>query len=251
MLHSLYTTINAAENRILLIQSTLLVAVMMVTYILYCTKDSLMVHHMGPEAVVFARTYLVVPVFFLFFLGYTKALNYFRQSTIFNTVIFFSFSYYLLFSFYLYPNMERLSIQTGIDLITFWPITLYYLVSELWVVFVLGVMTWQAFNAVHSTESARTEYYFLQLVSNLALLLAGQAIYHFGLFITADWQTSLQLQTVLIIIFASIAMLMQSMLLYKEPPEKLKLSLKESFQVMFASKQIRILFIAIFAYGIC
>jgi AAA family ATP:ADP antiporter len=266
-----YKKIKTLDKKLLYIQSSLLTSIMMITYILYCIKDSLIVYHIGPEAIVLLRTYLVVPFIFIFFIFYTKLLNKFDHQKLFDFIVVSFFIYFFVFSFFLYPNIKDIELDIPNDdlpyilkvmvkLLSQWPISLFYIIAELWVTFVLGVMTWQIFNAINNVKSASTSYYILQLISSIAVILTGQLMYQFGSYISTSygWQLNLKLQTLLIIFFGLISIFMKNKLVHiskkdskKDNFKKLNLSFKESIKLIIESRKIRSLFMIIFFYGVC
>ena len=198
-----YFRISTKDKITLCLQSSLLCSVMIINYILYCTKDSLAVHHMGPESIVFMRTYLVIPIIFIFFMFYSKLLNIIKLQHLFSLVIFLFVVYFLSFSYLIYPKycgyiaqIDKFSISSIRDIwanmIAHSAIINYYIVCELWTNFVLGVMAWQFLNAINTQESAHNNYYFFQFISNLAIILTGQIIFWIGTTTFMDWQDNLQ-----------------------------------------------------------
>lgn len=174
---------------------------MAINYILYCTKDTLIVHHIGPESVVFLRTYLVIPCVLAFFYLSNRLSALFGIRNFFAAVVGGFVLFQLLFAFVLYPHLESWKFKEfdfeALQLITYWPLTLYYLWAEIWVVFVLGVITWQAINAVNTVETAKKSYHFLQLFSNLVIFCTSQLI----LFVNFanDWFFSLKVKALLML----------------------------------------------------
>ena len=69
-------------------------------------KDGLVVTHIGPEAISFLKTYVVLPSAVIFMILYAKLCNMMSQQKVFYTVTMFFIIYFAVFTFVLYPNPD-------------------------------------------------------------------------------------------------------------------------------------------------
>lgn len=247
-----------------LAQLSMLTGVMAINYILYCTKDTLIVHHIGPEAVVFLRTYLVLPFIFIFFLISNRLASYFGMKKFFIGLVALFITFQVYFSFYLYPNLDALKIRTlenpswlipFYQLFTLWPLTLFYLFCEIWVVFVLGVITWQAINSINTVDSAKKSYHSLQFFSNLIILLTSQMILLINYTNSGNWCFSLKVKSILMIplgllVIISIMNLLATSEL-KKKSKKSSTSLISTLKMIAGNNKARGLFLLILFYAFC
>lgn len=244
-------------------QLALLTGVMAINYILYCTKDTLIVHHIGPGAIVFLRTYLVLPFIFLFFLVSNKLSSLFGLKQFFMVLVTVFIVFQLGFAFILYPKLEffKFSISSTpawlscfYQLFELWPLTIFYLVAEIWVVFVLGVITWQAINTVNTVDSAKRSYHSLQFFSNVIIILTSQLILFVNFTNGGDWCFSLKVKSLLLIPLGFLVVYSIFILLPAEDLKKAKkksISILATFKLIAKSQKSLALFFLVLFYAFC
>lgn len=245
-------------------QLALLTGVMGINYILYCTKDTLMVHHIGPESIVFLRTFLVLPFVFLFFLICNQLSTRFGMKLFFIGFVGTFIAFQLIFSFFQYPVIERrlallpnnsLELLPVRQLLELWPLTFYYLLCEIWVVFVLGVITWQAINSINTLESAKKNYHSLQFFSNFIILLTSQVILLVNYTNGDQWSTSLQVKSLLMLPLGAAIIISILKLLpsdgFKTKAKRKTLSLLATIKMIGNDSKGRALFFMILFYSFC
>lgn len=244
-------------------QLALLTGVMAINYILYCTKDTLIVHHISPESIVFLRTYLVLPFIFLFFLVSNKLSSLFGLKQFFMVLVTAFVVFQVGFAFVLYPNLEffkfsisetTLWLSPFYQLFVLWPLTLFYLVAEIWVVFVLGVIIWQAINTMNTVDSAKKNYHSLQFFSNVIIILTSQLILFINFTNAGDWCFSLKVKSLLLIplgflVVYSIFILLPSGNLKKT--KKKSISILSTLKLIAKSQKGTALFFLILFYAFC
>lgn len=244
-------------------------------------KDGFVVTGIGPEAISFLKTYIVLPAAILTMVIYAKLCNIMSRQKVFYTITSFFVIYIAFFAFVLYPNptafhpnpetIENLSSQFPnfkwfIRIIGKWDLATFYTIAELWGSVMLSLLFWQFANQTTKTEEAKRFYSFYGIIGNLGLLATSQII---GFFLderTTILSVDLKFIPIFIITILSGILIM---LLYKwindnvltdpdlyseagEKPKKnkVKLSLKESFEMIFTSKYLGLIAMLVLAYGI-
>lgn len=244
-------------------------------------KDGFVVTSIGPEAISFLKTYVVLPSAILAMVIYAELCNLMSQQKVFYTVTFFFIGYIALFAFVLYPNptlvhpdpetIERLSEQLPnfkwfIRIIGQWSYASFYTIAELWGSMMLSLLFWQFANQITKTEEAKRFYSMFGLLGNLSLPLTGAVLGYFlseEVKIVTDELKFIPLFVITIfsgILTAFFYWWVNSNVLtdprfydptaIKAKKTKVRLSLGESFKMIFTSKYLGLIATLILAYGI-
>ena len=107
------------------------------------TKDTLIVTNCGAESIPFLKLYGVMPSATLFIILYSNLSNLVSKDILFYGMILGFLSFYMIFSFVLYPLRESIHVfftdvglesvkDSALSLLRYWSFSLYYIVSELW-----------------------------------------------------------------------------------------------------------------------
>lgn len=265
------------------IPMALMMACILFNYAVFrSVKDGLVVTNVGPEAISFLKTYFVLPSAVLMVVVYAKLCNIMSQQKVFYTITSFFLGYFILFTFALYPNpsffhpdpltIEHLSLsfpnfQWFIKIIGHWTFASFYVISELWGSMMLSLLFWQFANQITKTSEARRFYSMFGLLGNFALPLV--AFISYLLLIKYDNIVPKEVSLIPILcvtIFSGMLIIilyswinrnvLTDPLLYDpEAPgapkkKKTKLSLGESFKMIFTSKYLGLLVMLVLAYGI-
>lgn len=167
--------------------------------ILRATKDALVITapKSGAEALPFIKVWAILPMALLFTFLFTRLSNRYNIKKVFYIIVGIFLSFFLLFSFVLYPNCDALHPHALADklqallpqgfngLITIfrnWTFTLFYVMSEMWSTMVMTVLFWGFANQITSVKAAKRYYALLGLGANVASILSGQ----FSVFIARD-----------------------------------------------------------------
>jgi AAA family ATP:ADP antiporter len=245
-------------------------------------KDGLVVANIGPEAISFLKTYFVLPSAVLMVVIYAKLCNMMNGQKVFYTVTSFFVAYFTLFTFVFYPNssffhpdpdtIEHLALsfpnfQWFIRIIGRWTFASFYVISELWGSMMLSLLFWQFANQITKTVEAKRFYSMFGLLGNFALPLVTVTYY-----LLVKKYTDIVAKEVYLIPFLCVTLFsgVMIMVLYAwinrnvltDPllydPEsigapkkkKAKLSLGESFKMIFTSKYLGLLVMLLLGYGI-
>lgn len=253
--------------------------------ILRNVKDALIVPAAGPEVIPFLKSFVILPFSVLVVTFYTKLTNLLSREKIYYSFVTFFLVFFLVFSFYLYPNRDIVhpspefiqNLKTAhphfqhiISIWGVWSLSMFYVLSELWNSVVLLLLFWQFANEITRTQEARRFYTMFSFVAHTALLLGGYTvnlICEDAKLLAADVQCEWYLTTISIIVgiggLGAISLyrwvntkVITNPLLYdgakKENKQKgkLKLSMLESIAYIIKSRYLGLIAILIISYGI-
>lgn len=244
-------------------------------------KDGFVVTHIGPESISFLKTYVVLPFAILSMLIYAKLCNVLSQRQVFNSVTGFFAGYFALFAFVLFPNAEALHPDQNKILIlsTNWPYlkwfikiagkwiyASFYTMSELWGSMMLSLLFWQFANQITKTQEAKRFYSMFGLLGNFGLILTG-----FVLGSAFSEESGKGPNTLGFVPVISLAILSALIIIgiynwmhnnvLSDPTlydansknakkSKSKLSITESFKLIFSSKYLGLIAVLVLAYGV-
>ena len=250
--------------------------ILLITYIhsiLRTTKDVLIMTHLGTEAISAIKLYAVLPISLMFMFFYIKLSDRLTRSQLFHAMNFIFISYFILFTFVIYPNRNTLSITIGEELATNMPILkylfviiknwhycLFYVLSDFWATIMLSISFWQIANHITSFEESKRFYFLFGFAAQIGLLLASLIS---KLFTSSNkaWQLSLN-KSIISVVIASMFLSLCLMALKKTIgghvfnlragsfKTKNKISMKESLKYIASSKPIRMITSLILCYNI-
>lgn len=195
--------------------------------LLRCMKVTLVVtagDAAGAEVIPFLKVWAVLPGAVLLTYLYTMLSNRLNREQVFYTMIALFMGFFALFLLVLYPNHKAFELtefsnflQTQlpdgfkglVSIIRHWPLTLFYVLSELWSAVVLSMLFWGFANEVTSVNEAKRFYAIFALSANFSGIFSGQTARLLTLkeyqswlpFGQGAWDQSLVLQLGLILIF--------------------------------------------------
>ncbi len=161
--------------------------------ILRDTKDALLgtAPNSSTEAFNFVKLGIVMPLAVLFVVLYAKLANMFSRYQLFNIMIVAFITFFGLFAFVIYPNVELFhpdvnyiaSLQAEsprwhypIAIYGNWTFTIFYAMSELWGSAMISLLFWQFANEITRTHEAKRFYALFGLLANVALIFSGQTV---------------------------------------------------------------------------
>lgn len=155
------------------------------------TKDTLLVQFCSAAAIPFVKVYGTVPLAILFLIGYSKMSNVLSREKLFYWSIIPFIAWFALFPVLIYPNLEALApsasadalatilpakLQTVAEIYRYWPIPIFYIMSELWGSVCLSLLFWGFANQITRVNEAKRLYPLFGLFGNLALIISGPMI---------------------------------------------------------------------------
>lgn len=269
------------ENKKFLPMAGMMFCILLNYSTLRSIKDGFVVTAIGPEAISFVKTYVVLPMAVLAMVAYVKLCDMLKQENVFYAVTSFFLAYFVLFTFVLYPYPELVhpnpktidalsneypNFKWFIRVIGQWSFAIFYAMSELWGSMMLSLLFWQFANQITKTEEAKRFYSMFGMLANLSLPVTALILAYFLNKETQIVSEDLKfIPLLLIMIFSGLVI----MLLYRwmnqhvltdptlyqptsktNKKSKVKLSLGESFKMIFTSKYLGLIVSLILAYGV-
>lgn len=274
----IFWPIESFENKKFLPMAGMMFFILFNYSMLRSIKDSFVLEHIGPEAIGFLKTYVVLPSAIIAMLVYIKLCNVLSSAKVFYSVTGFFVAYFTFFAFVIYPNPEFAhpshetiealaaklpNLKWFFRIAGNWGVATFYAMSELWGSMMLSLLFWQFANQITKTDEAKRFYSMFGLLGNVGLLATGGVMTYFLGSKTSEGLTFLPLLSI-VIVNAIMVMLIYRWInanvltdpqLYNpEAPskkkKKVKLSLKESFKLIFSSKYLGMIAVLVLAYGI-
>ncbi len=152
-----------------------------------------------------------------------------------------------------------------------WLYVVFYIVAELWGSAMIFMLYWQFANRITHTDEAKRLYPMCSFIGHIGTVVAGMFVEYFAMkpiqkyfFMGIEYENQLIVFTMFFAVIALVGTMFtflyinNSLLTHriyiqsKKPSEiKTKLSIKESFKIVFSSRYLGLLVILIFSYGIC
>ena len=224
----------------------------------------------GAEVLPFLKIYVVFPVTIMATVGYMKLRKVFDVSRAYFTIISTFIGIFALFalvlhpfSAYIHPSPEWLSgmqaayppLKYFFAILGSWSYALFYVSAELWGTFALSVLFWQFANETTSPSQSKRFYPLYVMVGNISLLFLFPVLKHISQNPNND-----------VLEVCSIAVFFGLLLMYffsraisvakqEQSNEKIvkkkkkKLSMAESFAVLFKSEYVGYIALLVLSYG--
>ena len=159
-------------------------------WLLHISKDTLVIsaQHSGAEIINFLKIPIFVASIFLVMI-FTWISNRLQPKTIFFIIVSLFFGFFLLFNYVIYPNKEAFHLFSSdqmaalmleypwfkwvFPVVGYWSYSLFYIMSELWGVFVLSLLFWQFANQITTVEQSRRFYMLLGMFNGVGTILSG------------------------------------------------------------------------------
>jgi ATP:ADP antiporter, AAA family len=250
--------------------------------ILRNTKDTLLLSHLGAELISTTKLWSVLPSAVIFMLVYTKLANVASRTTLYNCLIWFFISFFVIFNFLLYPNLDHLMINMDgaiqqmpymrylLQMIAGWPIVLFYVLSELWGSVMMALMFWQLANQITAISESKRFYPLFLLIGQAGLLISGAFSMYYADTGNSDpevakqlWHNFLNVMTITLLISGAALSACLSILgkiIGKDSindvtkgsckKTKVRLGFTESLKYILSSKYIGLITMLILCYGI-
>lgn len=252
-------------------------------------KDALIItaKGSGAEALSFLKLFCVTPAAILFMVLYAKASNVFSRQNLFYVTMLPFVLFFGAFGFFMYPNKELLHpsmeyiahLQETLPRFRWlfsiygnWTYSLFYVLSELWGSATLSLLFWQFANQVTRIPEAKRFYAFFGLIAQVSLMLSGwfgdycSNIKHKVAPGVDPWEISLYWLTGTMFVFGIFTMLIyrwmhtsvltdkrfydEAEVSGKTKKSKPKVSLIDSFKIIFTSPYLGLIAVLVIAYGV-
>lgn len=243
--------------------------------LLRTTRDILIIRKLGTELISAIKIWFAIPISLLLTVVYVKLSAVLNRAKLFHIMNIFLISYFVIFTLFLYPNRDLVSITSinslAINLpslkyfvltIANWPLSLFYAFSESWVTIMLSIMFWQIANHITSVEESKRFYFFFGFIAQLGFLLSSMStVYIAKKYSGENWQPTLNSITICIIIsgvLLSISLFkLEKIIGHKKfnfkdemtEPKK-KIGIKQSLTYLMSSKPILFITSSLLCYNI-
>ncbi|WP_375326695.1 Npt1/Npt2 family nucleotide transporter [Candidatus Tisiphia endosymbiont of Nemotelus uliginosus] len=269
------------ENKKFLPMAAMMFCILLNYSTLRSIKDGFVVTAIGPEAISFLKTYIVLPIAVMAMVAYVKLCDVLKQENVFYVVTGFFIAYFALFTLILYPypdlvhpdpktisalSQEYPNFKWFIRIIGKWSFATFYAMAELWGSMMLSLLFWQFANQITKTEEAKRFYSMFGMLANLSLIATayiGDYFLRENTQIVAEHLKFIPLLLIMIISGLVIILLYrwinQNVLTdprFYDPgnkttkKSKVKLSLAESFKMILTSRYLALIALLVLAYGV-
>ncbi len=250
-------------------------------------KDSMVItaSNSGAETIPFIKVWAILPCAVLLTILFTRLVNRYNREKVFNIMLSIFLSFFLVFTFVLYPAQDVLhphgfadklqgvlpeGLKGFIAIFRNWTFTLFYVMSELWGTAILTVLFWGFANEVTSVNEAKRFYVMWSIGANIAGIFAGQTAVYLSKDVFISWlpygKNSWD-QSVLFVNCIVIACGLLTMAIFRylnrnlpkseprhpneAPVEKLKMSMRKNFSYLIKSKYLIYIAVIVLAYNLC
>lgn len=159
-------------------------------WLLHVSKDTLVIsaQHSGAEIINFLKIPIFLSSIFLVML-FTWISNRLQPKTIFCIIVGLFLAFFMIFNYVIYPNKDAFHIFSPDEIaslklqypwfkwvfpvVGYWSYSLFYIMSELWGVFVLSLLFWQFANQITTVEQSRRFYMLLGMFNGVGTILSG------------------------------------------------------------------------------
>ena len=262
------------EDRFFISSGLMFLLVVAVFSVLRNLKDTLVQLHIGTEAVPYIKLFVVLPVSLFVLPLLIKLFNHFKREQIFkySSTIFSLFI--LIFAIYVYPNinhfcvscqedgwsMRFLELKYLLKLLTYWPLIVFYSISEIMMWVMVQILLWQMINDVTSTQNAKKFYPLYGIFIHFGVIMGTSIVNLVKWYCENTDNSNFKNYLFILIVIAVILLYISSFVFhsisknikgeeskYKEKP---KLSVIESLKYIFRSKYLLLICFMIIGFGI-
>lgn len=244
------------------------------------TKDTLVVHGTGAEALPYLKFWGVLPGAIIYTLIYAKLANIMKRENLFYALMIPFLIFFGLFAYWMYPNKEALtpvesaqtlqrwlpaSLEVVVRIYKDWTSALFYIFAELWGTVCISLLFWGFANDTTRVQEAKRFYAMFGLGASFGQFFAGGAIRALANTEGTAWSAALQ-QTLGISLISGLIILglyyyMQNVVLkdpefapaegdLKAKKSKPKLSIKDSISLLSSSRYLLSIAVLVMSYGI-
>ncbi len=142
------------------------------------------------------KFWYVLPCAFLMVIIFTVLVDKFGHDNSFYIVVSGFMMFYFIYGYFIYPNLDRLLMspeqitrlmemsppffRSLIVCVANWPLTLFYIISELWGTMAISSLFWQFANRITMAHEVKRFFALFSLFSNLGTIIAGSTILNYA-----------------------------------------------------------------------
>lgn len=255
--------------------------------LLKAAKDALVItsSSSGAGVIPFIKIWVILPMALLITYLFTHLFNRFSQEKVFYIMIGSFLSFFLLFTFVLYPLRDALHPHALCDqleallpqgfggvvsMVRNWSFTLFYVAAELWGTAIMSVLFWSFANEIMTVKDAKRFYGILGIGANISAIFAGEIsilvsgnLFDLSALFGADrWGQSLGLVTTIVVVTGLLAIALfrwythRIFPLYciakKEPLncKKKKMGMRKNFAYLTKSKYLLCIAVLVISFNV-
>ncbi|MFK7825653.1 MAG: Npt1/Npt2 family nucleotide transporter [Oligoflexales bacterium] len=240
--------------------------------ILFVCKDTIIITSpgLGTELIpILKGTVMIVAAIGISAL-YTRLTSHFSFEKVFYFFLLFFAAFFLVYSFYLYPNRENLALDEEqlsfirsiigehrvhwLAIFKYWFHTMFFVIAELWGAMVIVTLFWGTANTINSVEEASRFYNLFSAGGHLATLISGISI-GFISSISSNYEVSVKFLMLVVVslctvIFTGVWQINKQFDLSQyRPKTKVKISFSSSVKKIITSKYLLAICLIVVGYG--
>lgn len=224
------------------------------------------------------KFWYVLPCAFIVVIAFTALLNKFGPDKSFYITIVSFMVFYGVFGYIMYPNLDYLVIseekvtiiaqsvptffRTFVMCAINWPITLFYVISELWGTMAISSLFWQFANRVTMKHEVKRFFGLFPLLANVGTIIAGGTISNYAKNLDDEHVGNLMMMVLIICLgimgtyhyINRVVLKDQANFDLKSIPQKTskkqKVSAMEGIKILFKNPYLLLVCILIIAYGV-
>ena len=245
------------------------------------SKDALVLDVGGQNMLSALKIFGVLPAAILYTTFYAALCNKFEKNKVFYYAIAPFVIFFALYGLVIHPNLSTLKFHSleaflnanfsefflarfidKFNILIYWPQSLYYIMSELWGSAVLSLLFWGFTNSITDMTQAKRFYALLGIGANVGLTITGPYVEFMKRHLISDpsyliyglMATFMVTTTIIISLYAWINTTVLSdpsaaAIKTKPKKKKAKISISESFQLLYNSRHLRCIAVLVLAYG--
>ncbi len=223
------------------------------------------------------KVWYVLPFAFLAVAAFGYLMDKFEAKKTFYIIVFSFMAFYAIYGFFLYPNLDKLIMSTEqvtamtesapaffrtfLTCLGNWPITLFYMVSEIWGTMMISSLFWQFANAATMKSEVKRFFGLFSLVGNIGTIIAGVTIK------TALKNASVDNVRMLMLAVLAVGVAIVSVYWYinnkiltdprfydasqiKPKKKKEKVSAMEGIKILFTNSYLLLIAVLVMGYGV-
>jgi len=222
------------------------------------------------------KFWYVLPCAIIIVMVLTTLINKFGPDKTFYIIISIYMTFYFLYGYLIYPNLDNLILspkqitefterfplffRTALVCLANWPLTLFYIFTDLWGTMAISSLFWQFANRVTMAHEVKRFFAMFPLLSNTSTVFAGGVIINYARSLDVNRVKTLMMLIIVAFILSVLAYGYVNKVALKDPrlykpnkiPQKKKkedISPVEGIKILFKSPYLSLIALVVFCYG--
>ncbi|NRA45390.1 MAG: translocase [Oligoflexales bacterium] len=240
--------------------------------ILFVCKDTIIITSpgLGTELIPILKGTVMIVAAVAVSALYTRLTSRFSFEKVFYFFLLFFVSFFVLYSFYLYPNRENLALGESklsfirsiigehrvhwLAVFKYWFHTVFFIIAELWGALVIVTLFWGTANTINNVEEASRFYNLFSAGGHVATLISGLSI---GFITTASSDYEHSVKYLMLLVVGLCAFILVAIwninkrydLSQYKPNTKVKISFSASIKKIVTSQYLLAICLIVVGYG--